>query len=69
MLRKLNKIVQQSIVANYNKMEKKGATFEDAAFFTFLDWIEKILFSLFFIFAFISFTLLIKKEILPLLWY
>ena len=68
MLKKFNKFMQQKIIANYNKIKnKKDYTIEDAAFFTFLDFIYQITFILFCIVGVISLSLFINYEILPLL--
>jgi len=68
MLKKFNKYVQQKILANYNKIkDKKNHTIEDAAFFTFLDFIYQITFILFCVVGGISISLFINYEILPLI--
>ena len=67
MLKKLNKYVQQRIATNYNKMDKRKNTFDDAAFLTFLTFLENFFYSIFVIFSIISFSLFTKYEILPFL--
>ena len=65
MLKKFSKFVQQKIVSNYNKMDT-GSTIEDAAFYTFLVFVERIMFYSFLIVASISFFLFGKYELIPL---
>ena len=69
MLKQLNKIVQQKLFANYNKIKNKAGetSYEDAAFITFLDLLYNILMGLFIIFGIISLSLFFTYEILPLL--
>ena len=65
MLKKFNKFVQQKIVSNYNNIkDKKDYTIEDAAFFTFLDFMYKITLALFFLISVVSVTLFVKYELL-----
>ena len=68
MLKKLSNYVHKSILENYSQMKGPDSTVEDAAFLTFLIYLERFLMILFVIFSAISFTLLFKKEIIPLLW-
>tara|TARA_A100001011_G_scaffold191028_2_gene199679 strand:- start:22 stop:228 length:207 start_codon:yes stop_codon:yes gene_type:complete len=68
MLKKLSNYVHQSILANYNKIGNKETTIEDAAFLTFLIWVENFLLAIFLVFATVSITLFTRKEIIPLIW-
>tara|TARA_B100000282_G_C31700761_1_gene476189 strand:- start:49 stop:252 length:204 start_codon:yes stop_codon:yes gene_type:complete len=65
MWKKLNEYVHHKIVANYNKMDTRS-TIEDAAFYTFLVFVERIMFYSFLIVASISFFLFGKYELIPL---
>ena len=70
MLKQLNKIMQQKIQANYNKIiNKTEKSYDDAAFMTFIDCLYTVLCTLFGIFAAISLTLFFQREILPALGY
>ena len=69
MWKKFNKYVQQCININYNKIKnKKEYSVEDAAFITFLDFFEKLLFFLFLVVAIISSMLFLMYEVTPLFW-
>jgi hypothetical protein len=68
MLKKLNNFVQRKIIANYNKIKKSETTYEDAAFYTFLTWLEALGYVVFGIFSLISLTLFVKHEIIPHIW-
>ena len=69
MLKKFNKFVQQKINANYNKIKnKENITIEDAAFFTFIDFLYNVMFALFLIVSIVSLSLFFKYEIFPLFW-
>ena len=68
MLKKLSDYVHKNILENYSQMKGSDITVDDAAFLTFLIYLEKFLLFFFAVFSTISITLLFKKEIIPLLW-
>jgi len=61
--------VHLCIMARYNYIEEKDAKnrHEDAAFLFFLDVVNILLYSVFTLFAVMSFFFLLKEEVIPVL--